>query len=373
MKSIALALGLIFWMGAPAASAQQTTTSADSLERAQVVSVVSESIGNIPGTSATSTYQTLSALITDGPDAGKTVMVNNDYFNLSVGDQFYALRSLDPSGAATYTLQEPYRLPILAYLAALFLVVVIVFGGRQGVRGLLSLAGSLAVIFYILLPAILAGYSPLLVSVVVSSIIIIIGSYITHGVNRTTSAAVLGMMVTIAVTGALAYWSVHAALLAGYSSEEVSALNFSTTTSIDFVGLLLGGIMIGLLGILYDAAIGQAVAVEELRRAAAHYSSWQLYRRAIRIGREHIGALVNTLAIAYVGVSLPLLLLLHFTSTSLATTVNQELFATEIIRTLVGSIGLILAVPITTLISIWLLHTRSPSAAEATKGHTHSA
>ena len=129
--------------------------------------------------------------------------------------------------------------------------------------------------------------------------------------------------------------------------------------------------MIGLLGILYDAAIGQAIAVEELKRAAAHYSHWELYRRALRIGREHIGALVNTLAIAYVGVSLPLLLLLHFTNMSIEATINQEIFATEIIRTMVGSIGLILAVPLTTLISVWMLRKGKPSDARP-EGHGHS-
>jgi uncharacterized membrane protein len=127
--------------------------------------------------------------------------------------------------------------------------------------------------------------------------------------------------------------------------------------------------MIGLLGVLYDAAIGQAVAVEELAAAAAHYTRLDLWRRGMRIGREHIGALVNTLAIAYVGASLPLLLLLKLTTTqSIWVSINSELFATEIIRILIGSIGLILAVPITTVVAVYMLHGRKT---EGSAVHTH--
>jgi uncharacterized membrane protein len=324
--------------------------------RAQVVEVLSESIRTIPGTSANASYQVLRAEILEGAKRGVTVPVENDYLNLSPGDEFYVRYTQEAvNGLETYTVHEPYRLPALQILGVLFIITIVIFGGKQGVRGLLSLIVSLAAIFYVLLPAILAGYSPVLVSVVVSSFIIVIGSYVTHGINRTTSAAVLGMVCTIFLTGILAYWSVDAAMLSGYSSDEVTYLHFNTSGSIDFVGLLLGAILIGLLGILYDAAIGQAIAVEELKRAAAHYSPLELYRRALRIGREHIGALVNTLAIAYVGAALPLLLLLHFSNMSFAAMINQEIFATEIVRTMVGSIGLILAVPITTLISIWML------------------
>lgn len=367
-----LALSVAVSLPLHTAFAQTATTSANYIERAKVTDVLLQTIRNIPGTNTNATYQSLRAEILEGPDKGKTVTVDNDYLNLKPGDEFYANHDIEAmSGLDTYNVQEPYRLPVIEILVALFVLTIIIFGGKQGIRGLLSLIASLAAIVYILLPGILAGYSPVLLSIGISSFIIIIGSYITHGFNRTTSAAVLGMIVTICITGALAYWSVHAGMLSGYSSDEVTYLHFSTNGSINFVGLLLGGIMIGLLGILYDAAIGQAIAVEELKRAAAHYSRWELYRRAIRIGREHIGALVNTLAIAYVGASLPLLLLLHFTNMSFEATVNQEIFATEIVRTMVGSIGLILAVPITTLISIWILYKKSPSA-KATEGHTHS-
>jgi uncharacterized membrane protein len=194
------------------------------------------------------------------------------------------------------------------------------------------------------------------VSIGVSSLIIIVGSYITHGLSRTTSAAVIGMITTIIFTGLLAYAAVTFTRLSGYNSEEAVYLHFNTHGIVDFQGLLLGGIMIGLLGVLYDIAIGQAIAVEELYHAGgAQLSRKMVYKRAIRIGREHIGALVNTLAIAYVGLSLPLLLLYYTSTADYHITLNQEIFATEIIRTMIGSIGLILAVPITTMIAVFMI------------------
>jgi uncharacterized membrane protein len=161
----------------------------------------------------------------------------------------------------------------------------------------------------------------------------------------------------------------------GFTSEEATYLNFDTRGSIDFVGLLLGSMMIGLLGVLYDAAISQAVAVEELfamgtndgERANARH----VFARAMRIGREHIGALVNTLAITYVGASLPLILLFEESQLNFWVTVNQEVFATEIVRMMIGSIGLILAVPITTLVAVYMLAGRKASADVIHRSHHH--
>jgi uncharacterized membrane protein len=326
------------------------------IERAKVLDVVSQVRKDVPGTTEEQDYQTLTAYIITGPDAQKTVTVLNDYLDLKKGDEFYMTHIIDPDdGIDAYNVTDPYRLPAVFAWVGLFVLITIFFGGWQGIRGLVSLALSIGAIIYVLLPGILAGYSPILLSMGICSGIVLVGSYVTHGFNKTTTAAVLGMIMTIIITGGLAYAAVHTTQLSGYSDENAAYLNLQTEGSIDFVGLLLGGIMIGLLGILYDAAIGQAVAIEELAAAAEHYSRPRIFRRAMRIGREHIGALINTLAIAYVGASLPLLLLLHFSNLPLSVDLNQEIFSTEIIRTVIGSIGLILAVPITTLISTFML------------------
>jgi uncharacterized membrane protein len=277
--------------------------------------------------------------------------------SLTKGEVFYLTHTTNGlDGRDMYAVSEPYRLGAVLFFVILFIILVLIFGGLQGIRGLVSLGGSLILILYVLLPGILNGYSPILMSLGVSALIIIVGSYITHGFNKTTTSAVIGMIVTVLFTGVLAYVAVHTTRLSGFSNEEAVYLNFDTRGSIDFVGLLLGGILIGLLGVLYDVSIGQAISVEELHHIAPHLPRKTIFKRAIRIGREHIGALVNTLAIAYVGVSLPLLLLyLKSSDLSIGLAINREIFATEIIRTMIGSTGLVLAVPITTFIAVWML------------------
>ncbi len=324
--------------------------------KARVTSVIMQESRNVPGTDVASTYQRIEAELLEGDHRGDIVTIENDYLNLNEGDVFYARHTINVlDGVDRYSVSDPYRMPILWTFIILFILCVIIFGGKQGVRGLIALIGSFAFIFYFLLPGVMNGYSPVLVSIGISSLIIILGSYVTHGFNKVTSSAVFGMIVTILFTGALAYASIHFGKLTGFASEEAVYLNLNTGGLIDFAGLLLGGMLIGLLGVLYDAAIGQAVSVDELRQVGPHLSRSVIFRRALRIGREHIGALVNTLAIAYVGASLPLLLLFYNSSASAVLLVNQEIFATEILRTMVGSIGLVLAVPITTLIAVSVL------------------
>lgn len=358
LLSAGIAAALMMSAAAPV-QAQELLQDTVTYARAEVLAVVSETTGPLPGTTTTTTVQVLRLRIVEGEAAGKVMELENSRIPLVAGDTVYVRHAVNVyESIDVWSVGEPYRLPVLGLLVGLFIAVLAAFGGKQGLRGLLALTASFFFIGMLLLPGILHGYSPLLLSLGVSALIIILGSYVTHGFNRTTSAAVVGMLLTIAVTGALALWSISAAHLTGFSSEEAVYLNFDTGGAIDFVGLLLGGVMIGLLGVLYDAGIGQAVAVEELLRAGIA-SRTLLWRRAVRIGREHIGALVNTLAIAYVGASLPMLLLLRASSTGHPSVLlNQELFASELVRIMIGSIGLILAVPITTAVAVYLLHGR---------------
>lgn len=342
-------------------------------EKAKVVEVLDQKEYVVPGTDTPTKSQTIRAEIVGGDDEGKTIQFTNDYTQLEIGAVFYARHTSNRlDGTDMWSVADPYRLDILIGLALVFLVLTCIFGGIQGIRGLASLGGSFVLIFWLLIPGILHGYSPILVSIGVSSLIIVVGSYITHGFNRTTSAAVLGMISTVVITGLAAFYVVNAAHLSGYTSEESVYLNFDTRGQINLIGLLFGGIMIGLLGVLYDIAIGQAVAIEELFRAGKHMTRIEVYKRGIRIGREHIGALVNTLAIAYVGAALPLLLLISNSSSGdIAFTLNGEVLATEIIRILIGSIGLILAVPITTLIASYMLAHISGTGKETSHVHHH--
>ncbi len=343
-------------MPVSATLAQEVMPDSVTTMKARVLEVIDEQVKEIPGTNTKSTYQTVRVVILDGEERGMEVTVENDYLKLKQGEVFYLVHTVGAfDGSNYYSVSEPYRMPVIYFFIALFILVVLVFGGIQGLRGLLALLGSFLFIFYLLFPGILGGYSPIAVSIVVSSLIVVLGSYVTHGFNKTTTTAVVGMIVTILFTGALAYAAVHFGRLSGFESDEAVYLNFDTGGVIDFSGLLLGGILIGLLGVLYDAAIGQSIAVEELHRVAPHLPRRIIFARAVRIGREHIGALVNTLAIAYVGASLPLLLLFYSSATQWSVLVNREIFAAEIMRTMIGSIGLVLAVPITTVIAVWVL------------------
>lgn len=355
-------------------SATELVQDKQELLKAKVLEVQEEGIKELPGISKDVQYQILKVKVLDSIDAGRELTIENDYITLKKGQKFYLLKSTSfDSGKVTYFVSDVYRMPWIVFFIILFVVLVVVFGGIQGIRGLLSLTGGLLLIFYLLLPKIVAGFSPLLIGCIVASLISILGSYITHGFNRTTTSAVFGMVSTVIFTGLLAYFAVEVSSLSGMESEEAMYLSLNSRGAINLQGLLLSGIMIGLLGVLYDSAIGQAISVEELWRADPKLSRAYVFKRSLRIGREHIGALVNTLALAYVGAALPLLVLFSFPIYgSVSSLVNREIFATEIIRTMIGSIGLVLAVPITTFISVWMLHGRKFKGPSHDHHHSHS-
>lgn len=366
---LSLLVGVLSLISVSTVHAQQLVPDTETFEKAFVVSVNREMLDDTPNTTAPTKTQEITVEVLTGEEKGNRVTFVNDFTQLKQGDVFF-LRHITSRADARefYTVADPDRLSVLVALLLVFVVLTILVGGRQGTRALLSLCGSLFLIVYVLLPGITAGYSPLLVAIGTASLIIVVGSYVTHGFNRTTTAAVLGMVSTVVVTGVAAWYVVSVAHFSGYSSEEVSYLHYQFNGSIDLLGLLLGGIIIGLLGVLYDSAIGQAVAVEELMRAGQHLSGREVFVRAMRIGREHIGALVNTLAIAYVGAALPLLLLFSTSAVSVQYLFNTEILATEIVRILIGSIGLILAVPVTTLVAVVIL---SKYGLPERKGSTH--
>jgi len=359
VKKLFLILLFTFFTFSSVFAQEEVTILADqtTILKAEVVTVLEEGIKNLSGANLKTIYQKLEVKILEGEKEGEVVTIENDYIKLKEGEKFYLMETTwAEDGVSRYVVHDKYRLPQVYFFIGLFVLCVLVFGGVQGIRGLASLIGSMFLIIFVLMPGILYGYSPILVTIGVSSLIIVLGSYITHGFNRTTSSAVVGMIATVILTGALAYFAVGWVGLSGFESEEAVFLNWNTGGSIDFVGLLFGGIMIGLLGVLYDVAIGQAVSVEELREAGPHMNRKIILKRALRIGKEHTGALVNTLAIAYVGASLPLLLLFYSDNVgSFNEIMNREVFSAEMIRIMIGSIGLVLAVPITTLISVWML------------------
>ena len=244
------------------------------------------------------------------------------------------------------------RGPLLA-LALAFAVAVVAFGRWRGLFALAGLAVSFAVLVRFVLPAILVGKNPVAVAVVGSAAIMFAVLYLTHGVNARTTTAVLGTVGALSLTGVLAWVFVAGTHLTGMATEE-SGLLAASLSGVSLQGLLLGGIVIGSLGVLDDVTVTQASAVWEIHRANPGYGFQQLYAAGLRIGRDHIASTVNTLVMAYAGASLPLLVLFTLSSRQLGDVLTGEILAQEIVRTLVGSIGLVSAVPITTALAAFV-------------------
>jgi uncharacterized membrane protein len=337
-------------------SAQELIQDKVQILRAKVIEVTNQERREVPGTDVYSTYQTIKVEILEGENDGKVVSIENDFLVLKEGDSFYLRHSIDGlDGSEMYSVKDIDRRGVIVSFIALFVVVIIIFSGKQGLRSILSLIGSFFVIMYILAPSLLSGYPPILTSIVIAAVILFLAIYLTHGFNKESTVAFIGTVTAVVLTGLLAYLGVTLARLSGFTSDEAVYLNFNTRGVLDFTGLLLGGIMIGVLGVLDDIAVTQAAIVTEIYSSAPNLSRREVYKKALRVGKEHVGALVNTLALAYTGASLPLLLLFSTSNSSISSIFNQEVFATEIIRTTVGSIGLILTVPITTLLAVYIL------------------
>jgi uncharacterized membrane protein len=257
-------------------------------------------------------------------------------------------------GVEYFIFKDIERRGPLLLLVFIFAGLIIWLSGRQGVRALLSLGVSILAIIFLLVPALLAGYSPALASLVISGLILSTTLFFTHGIKPRVVVTFFGTFSAVMITCAVAWIWVEWMRFSGFSHDASVYLNFATGGTLDITGLLLGSIIIGLLGILDDVSITQASVVQQLRNANPNFGFKDLYARAIKVGRDHVGSLVNTLALAYVGAALPMILLFaHSSEASIFDLINQEVIAAEILRIIVGSIGLVLAVPITTLMAAW--------------------
>lgn len=321
--------------------------------RARVITAVAADPQAVAGTGVVVETQKIVAEIIEGERRGQVVNLINDYQPLAPGDNFFLNYLISADGVELYTVSDVDRRSGLAWLGVLFAGVIILFGRGQGVRSLISLALSFGVIAWVLIPLLLKGYPPVLVGTLAATAILCAAIFLTHGLNRESLSAFLGTVMAVAVTGWLASFSIKFLALTGFASDEAIYLNLATGGTLNFNGLLLAGIVIGTLGVLDDIAVTQAAVVAELSKTVKDRR--QLYRQAIRVGREHVGALVNTLALAYAGASLPLLLFFSNSVVPLDRIVNQEIFAAEITRTIIGSIGLVLTVPLATLLAVWLV------------------
>ena len=259
------------------------------------------------------------------------------------------------NGEAVYYIVDHARSRTLWIMTALFAVLVIFVGRWYGVRSLLSLAVTYLILMRFIIPAILSGYSPLAVSLIGGVGIMASTLVLAHGVDRKSGAAIGGTALALVLIVVLSQFAIVAAKLTGLvGNDEASTVFVLFGGAIDARGLLLSGILIGALGALDDVTMTQASAVFELRDANPALHARALYERGMRIGRDHIASIVNTLVLAYAGASMPLLVILASQTEGVGTLLNREFLASEVARTVVGSIGIVAAVPLTTALAAML-------------------
>lgn len=371
---VLFSVGIAAYFSPALSFAQEVHQELQETVRAEVLRILDEQVRDIIGTDTDSVVQTVQVRILEGVREGEVATFETDLVPLSVGDSIYVNRLIGIDGGEYYDFKDVDRTAPLIVLGLLFAGLLIGFAGMHGVRALLSLALSVVVIIFVLVPLLLMGYPPVLTSVVIAGAVLAGALFLTHGIRPQSVIAFAGTFGAVIITSVFAAIFVSLSHLTGLSSDEAIYLNFSTKGTLDFGALLLGSILIGILGILDDVAITQASVVAELKRAKAELVIGELYQRALRVGRDHMSSLVNTLAFAYIGVSLPLVLLLAQADASVVLSLNQEVVAAELIRIFVGSIGLIMAVPLTTLIAaLWYAKHSVDEAVEETHHalHTH--
>lgn len=330
--------------------------------RARVVEVLEE--GEVELGEVRQTYQILRVEVLEGDYAGQAFdidygqrQIRPEGLNLSTGDRVMINLSQGPEGQVNARFLDFVRTRPLLILFATFVLFSILISGWQGVRGLLGMGFSIVVILFYILPQILQGKNPVWVSVSGAFILLAVTLYLVYGWTLKTHAAVLGTFISLLVTAFLADYFVNLTRLTGFGSESALFLIQQSEVTLNMQGLVLGGMLIGALGVLDDLVITQASVVFELYGLNPDLTWRKLYARAMRVGQDHVAATVNTLVLAYAGAALPMFLLFSLSGENVSELLNLEFVTEEVVRTMVGSLGLIAAVPLTTLLaSLLVIH-----------------
>lgn len=352
---IFLILAAIAGRGSPTGRDAQLAQGESEILRARIVEVLEE--GVLDQGEISQPYQLLRLRFTSGSltdqeltvEYGSLVFTNESRL-FRKGDRVLVERTRTMEGKDVFHVTDYVRTGPLLWLTFLFIAATLLLSGWQGLRSLMGMGVSLAVIFTFIVPQILAGRNPLVVAILGSVVMMGLSLYLVYGWNSKTHVAVFGLLLSLVVTGLLAVWSVNWTRLSGFGAEEAGFLRVAGV-QLDTRGLLLAGIIIGTLGALDDIAIGQSSTIFELSKANPGLTWQSLFRHGMTVGRDHIAAMVNTLLLAYVGAALPLVLMFSVFSESLGVTLNREIISEEIVRTLVGSLGLLAGVPLTSVVA----------------------
>ncbi len=368
-RIIGIILSVIFVFGlflVPISSIQAQTTGRDDLESAQaVVLKILEEKDLTRENGQVVKQQNLELGIISGALKGQRyeyhgisdldVVSSNIY---KINDKVLVNYSRGDNGEYVFYITDYVRSSALLWLLILFVLTIILIGGLKGFRSLLSLLFSFLIIMKVLVPLVLKGYNPLMVGIIIAVFITLAIIYVTDGWNRKSHLAVVSILLSLLLTALLSIIFSALTRLTGTAQEEVTYLLDATHQMVNFKSLLLASFIIGTLGVLDDIAVGQVEAVKQIRLANPKLSDFKIFKMSMAVGRSHLGAIINTLFLAYAGASFPLILLFSLGNApfiSFSDVINNEEVATEVVRTLIGVIGLCLAVPISSLLGAWFL------------------
>ncbi|MBU0722357.1 YibE/F family protein [Patescibacteria group bacterium] len=275
-----------------------------------------------------------------------------------VGDKVLVQKSTDMEGKEKYYITDFIRRGYLYLLGAIFCAIIILIGRKKGIKSLLGLVISFFIIIKFILPKILDGSNPLYIGLIGAFFILTIMIYLTEGWSRKSHLSVLSVLISLFITLIFSVLFTKLTRLSGMSQDETVYLIGLSKTAINFQGLLLAGMLIGAIGVLDDVIVSQIEVVKQIKEINPYMDNNKVFKAAFKIGNTHLGTMVNTLFLTYAGASLPLLLLFIIHQEpflSYSQVINNEIIATEIVRTLVGSIGVALSMPIATLLGAYWL------------------
>lgn len=328
--------------------------------RGKVVDILREGSNDLGG--VTNSFQVVQVEFLNGDKKGEITQFEHGG-NVSISEaqlvqknEEVVVVALPAVEGTIYQIIDTYRLNNVWYIISFFFIVVVALSKWKGVGSIIGMFVSLLLITYFIVPFILQGYDPLLISIIGSAGILISTMYLAHGFSSRTTIAIGSILIALVITGVLAVIFVQTAKLTGLASDDAYALRFGLYDNLNFKGLLLGGIIIGALGVLDDIATSLTATIFEIKKANGKRSFRELFESGMEVGKEHVSSLVNTLILAYAGASLPLFLLIVVNPNNypMWMVLNSEIMMEEVVRTLAGSLGLIFAVPITAALASYL-------------------
>ncbi len=363
LVSIILGLGLVILLWIMITANAATSHASMGYSSDTVIARVNQivEVGDIQLGEVLQKYQIVKVEVVEGEHSndfftieyGKRSILPSDKL-LTLNDRIMVMITTMPDGDINASFVDYVRTESLIVLGLLFLLACIVVSGWKGIRSLVATGLSILIILFFIVPQINAGKNPILISLIGSFVFLTLSLYLVYGWTLKTHLTLAGILFSIIILGIMAVFFVNYSQLNGTGDESAIYL-LQLPGQINIKNLLIAGIIIGSLGIMDDLIVGQTSVVIEIFRANPNMTLRERFSRAMNVGRDHIASTVNTLVFAYLGASLPLFLLFTLGNASFITLLNQSILAEEVVRTLVGTIGLFLAVPVSTFLACWAL------------------